>query len=331
MPSLLPTLALLVALAVSATATPPAGYTLAAEGLPSGSPMRFATAFNVDAKISETKGLSEAACASSCDAIPKCRGIFYWAASKRCRLLSKANRNDLYATATTSVSYEKTELLNYKLVAIGVNTGGDTPLRFNHPFSPNLIESSSTVVSRGECLSACTASPTCHAVFFYKSGNTWTCNRLKNDSYTLVPTSLEAYSYSKLGVEVTVPSGYTLEAQGETHTNAGSARRFASTFVADALIRQTTGLTMAQCTAACDDEFYCRGVFYWLLANQWRCRLLNILTATTVNGTFEIIPTIQVGFSIKRSVIPTTTTTTTTRRPSFFTLLSLTSTCLTLC
>jgi len=133
----------------------------------------------------------------------------------------------------------------------------------------------------------------------------WKCNGLSSALYTLSSTTLESFSYTKVSAVPSAPTGYTIAAEGTTYTNPSTGLRFAAAFEPSALIRQTLGLTVEQCTAACDTEFTCRGAFWYLLGGQWRCRLLNI-------GTFEIVPTSQIGFSLKRDVIPTTTTTTTT-------------------
>jgi len=305
---------LLTALATLAVASnDPPGYFLVASGIFDVFPRRFFTAFDASALIgSEVKNGDVSSCAAACNALPACRAFFFWThVETRCRLLSKASATDLFPTFTDSLSYLKNEASNYKLVATGA--GGQSrrfPNAFNSPIFSN------TVNTNAACFAACDTNTACVAVFFHKDSGVWKCNGLSSAPYTFASTNLEGYSYAK--VVSTAPNGYTIAAEGATHTNPSAALRFAAAFEVSALISQTLDLTLEQCAAACDTEFTCRGAFWYLLGGQWRCRLLNTLTTTSTEGTFELVPTGQVGVSLKRSVMPTTTTTTTTTTTPFY-------------
>jgi hypothetical protein len=283
-------LALLVPLVAAQT---PAGYTRLSVNLASPS----------STWIQETTGGSLTSCAASCDLVPACRGFLYFSgglAVKRCRTLARASA-DVTTPTSTFASYLKDDTANFKLVA----TSGS---RFANSLLLSDIVFSSTVTSRAQCFAACESAPNCLAVYHYKIGaNVWKCNGLSSASYSFISTGLEGNSYAKASAVPTV-LGYTLEAQGATHTNLGNTLRFAASFVPTALLEEIRVSSLAACAAECNKKFTCRGAVFYRLTREWSCRLLATLEA---DGKL-LGETSQVIYSISRDVMPTSTTTTTT-------------------
>lgn len=301
---------------------PPAGYAYATTGTQEGgASMRFTAAFEASSLIgTETKKITESACAALCDNLDICRAYFYWndGFDNRCRLLR--HDKQLFATKLTSVSAVKLVISNYNIAAVGkTEQNQGEALRFANAFNQNDHVFQKTLLSLGqvdECLNECNGLDTCEAVYLFWDGNfappSYRCFGLKNAEPVYISTNVKGWSLGRINaVNDMLPSGYTLVEEGKTISNNGLPYRFRAAFGDHirtdrtySTIHETDVSEPGQCATRCKGMIDCQGALHYKKSYvrgegaKWSCRLLH-----SIDGG-NLVLTETKSYSIKRDTEP---------------------------
>ncbi|EDQ92229.1 uncharacterized protein MONBRDRAFT_6041 [Monosiga brevicollis MX1] len=148
--------------------------------------------------------------------------------------------------------------------------------RFSTAFTPEKYEAELKQVSLEACCAACETSAICRGAFFWltKAGET-RCHLLSDlgtpDGVSTESNSLSLTRKTWRGCEVAHQGVLTVP--GLTNVSH-TPRRFATAFVATALLEELYDLDQSGCEAACLRRNSCTGAFFWLVGARARCKLL---------------------------------------------------------